>query len=141
MTEEPQETAATELARRWLVNQRSRRGKRGSADWADGDAFDDVLDLMMGDEVDVAWQVVMAMWLLAESEQDQWEIAVGPLEDLLRHHGAELLERVEAMAAADSMFRRALRGIYTRSPITELVSRFGRANVSSPGVDEEPSNL
>src|SRR5215469_9301738 len=123
VTEEPQQTAAMELARRWLVNQRSTHQKPDAADWADPDAFDDVLDLMMGDEPDMAWQVVMAMWQLAESEQDQRGIAVGPLEDLLHHHGAELLGRVEAIVAADPTFRWVLRGIYTHSPITELVSR------------------
>ncbi len=123
MTDELDEAAASDLARRWLANLRSTREEADSSKWSDPEAFDDVLDLMMGDDVVSAWQVAMAMWQQANSDGEQRAIAVGPLETLLRHHGSELLPRVEALAIADPTFSRVLRGIYTHSPIAELVAR------------------
>ena len=98
MTDEPLTTGPLVLARRWLVNQRSMRGESGewfdASQWADPDAFDERL-YRMSDDPETAWHVVMAMWWLAESEADRRAIAVGPLEDLFRRHGAELRQPIQ----------------------------------------------
>jgi hypothetical protein len=39
-------------------------------------------------------------------------LAAGPMEDLLRHHGAAFIERIEDKAAQNPLFRHLLAGVW-----------------------------
>jgi hypothetical protein len=110
-----------ELAWRWLDN---RRASRDGTTEIDLDLDGEVLELMLT-EVDPerGWRVAMALLRAAETDQDVATIAIGPLETLLREHGARFLRRSEELAADDPTFRKALGGVYPHGPIVDLVDR------------------
>jgi len=61
-----------------------------------------------------AWELVTAVLRLSPDERLGFQ-AAGPLEDIVRRWGTELVGRIEAEAAADERFRWALGGIWVRS--------------------------
>lgn len=54
-------------------------------------------------------------------------IAAGPLEDVIKQHGAKVIEAVERYAAADERFRRALSGVWLFDVDRDLFDRIDRA--------------
>ncbi len=61
---------------------------------------------------DVAWALVAELLRRAPDDDRLGAYAVGPLEDLVRLRGPEIVERVEAEARRDPRFRLALGGIW-----------------------------
>ena len=47
-------------------------------------------------------------------------LAAGPVEDLLAHHGDEVIESIERMAKLDPEFRKCLTGVSNNSMSDEL---------------------
>ena len=58
-----------------------------------------------------AWELVTAVLRLSVDERLGLH-AAGPLEDMVRRWGTELVDRIEELAAADERFRWALGGIW-----------------------------
>jgi len=81
-----------------------------TAFWGDGDA-------------DYAWLIVEA---IHEQDPQQHHIEVfsaGPVEDILSHHGAEVIDRVEAKAKQDESFAKVLGGVWPSNLPDELWQR------------------
>src|SRR5262245_23877914 len=69
-------------------------------------AFDRVNELVQGD-ARVGWQIVIA--LVARAPDDALgAIGAGPLEDLIKHHPDEVIERVAGQAQENWRFLQAL---------------------------------
>ena len=69
-----------------------------------------------------AWALVIAVLRLTPDDRSM-HLAAGPLEDLVKCQGAALVDRIEAEAARDERFRRALGGIWLSEadlPMAEL---------------------
>jgi hypothetical protein len=96
------------VARSWLEVQRH------------GWAWERVEHLGEGDPHE-AWSLLGVLVDLADSDELLADIGAGPLEDVLRAHGAELIDEIERKAAADPRFRRAL--AHTHVPVADPVSR------------------
>lgn len=90
---------------------------------------------MLQQHPDAAWPVVLALVAVARDDGDLAVVAAGPIEELLVAHGPRVIERVEAQAARDPRFRRALSGVW-RSEIEETVwARVLSARGNEPGLD------
>jgi hypothetical protein len=78
---------------------------------ADTAAYDALDRIVRRGPPAAGWDLVVRV--LRQSHDDELGLhAAGPLEDLVRHWGAELVDRIEAEAAGDERFRRALGGIW-----------------------------
>ena len=66
---------------------------------------------LIEDEPEVAWGLILALIERAPGGESLSWVAAGPLEDLLCRHGPDLIDRVEALAAADSRFKECLGGV------------------------------
>jgi hypothetical protein len=71
-------------------------------------AFDLVYEILrVGGPADLAWDLVLE--LVCQSPDDELgNTAAGPLEDLVKRHGEELVDRIEAEAKRDERFKWAL---------------------------------
>jgi hypothetical protein len=119
----PDSSEEIELARRWLDNRRADRIDAGPPDLEPDDR---VLELTLTDvDPERGWRVVIALLRAAQTEQDLTDVAIGPLETLLREHGTEFLHRTEQLANSDQRFRKALKMIYPHGDIVDLVHRLG----------------
>jgi len=83
------------------------------------DAVRDIVDL----DQEAAWPLVLELFDRAEGDRMLAFIAAGPLEELIVQHGSQLIDRIEAKAAADKKFRRALSGVWGESGMSEDVLR------------------
>jgi hypothetical protein len=83
------------------------------------------------DEPEVAWGLILDLIERAPDDDALGWVAAGPLEDLLCHHGAELIDRVEALASADARFRRCLSGVWGHTRMDRGV--YERICVAAPG--------
>jgi tetratricopeptide (TPR) repeat protein len=81
------------------------------------------------------WQFILAAVSQAESDDELWEIAAGPVGTLLSGHGEEVIERIEQQAAKDSKFARMLTGVWKWGKMKKeiwLRVRILQANVKDP---------
>ena len=77
----------------------------------DDRAYSIVNDAVLNGPPERAWEIVTT--LLRLSPDDRLGLhAAGPLEDMVRRWGTELVARIENLAAADERFRWALGGIW-----------------------------
>ena len=83
---------------------------------------------------DQQWQFICSAVAQAESDDALRHIAAGPVEHLLGSHGASVIARVEAQAAADGKFARMLTGVWQHTMTDELWARLQaiQARVSDP---------
>ena len=100
----------------------ARNVTRGTADRRLNCAVDAVEDLVRRDP-DAAWAVVVELISRADDDAILAYIAAGPLENLVVLHGTQVIGRIEAHAAADSRFRRALTGIWVEGDVPEEISK------------------
>jgi hypothetical protein len=61
---------------------------------------------------DLCWKLILAVLQADQSDCVLAQLAAGPVEELLIHHGAEMIDRVEERARVDSVFRSMLGGIW-----------------------------
>lgn len=76
-------------------------------DWA----FDEVLDIFDSD-LERAWRLTLVLIEKASNPAALSYVAAGPLEDLLKHFGVAVIERVEEAARRDPKFRLALGDVW-----------------------------
>ena len=69
------------------------------------------------------WLFIREAVAWAETDGELGHVAAGPMEHLLRRHGAEIIDAVEAQAAADPKFARMLGGAWNRGMIEEVSQR------------------
>jgi hypothetical protein len=58
------------------------------------------------------WKFILAAVGHAQSDDELGHIAAGPIEHLLGWHGAKYISAVEAQAASDSKFAKAITGVW-----------------------------
>jgi hypothetical protein len=71
-------------------------------------------------EPEKAWNAIQEIVALDQSDNILAMVGAGPFEDLMVHHGALLIDRVEACARVSPPFRRTL-GVVWRNAISEHV--------------------
>jgi hypothetical protein len=69
------------------------------------------------------WQMVLEAIGQAFDDADLGHIAAGPLEGLLGRHGEETIELIEAEAARDQKFARAVTGVWKYTMSEEIWTR------------------
>jgi hypothetical protein len=83
-----------------------------------------------------AWPLVCTLVDVATNDEELAFVAAGPIEDLLRTHGPEMIERVEAQATASPRFRRALSGVWRTTIPRSVWDRMTAARRDEPGIDD-----
>jgi Family of unknown function (DUF6869) len=99
------------IADGWI---RSWRAEETLDDVTDLDAKEQVYDLVRQDAdrgLDVILKILNRIEALPTVELFQ-VLAAGPLEDLLAHHGSQIIDRVEAQARNDERFNLLLGGVW-----------------------------
>ena len=112
------------VARYWLINWDSSTSdhEKELNSWVD-----DALYAAMQYDADYAFKIIEA---INEQDENQSKIevfAAGPVEDLLVHHGSEVIQKVVALASRDANFARVLGGVWKRDmadSVWELVLRY-----------------
>jgi hypothetical protein len=69
-------------------------------------------DWAVQDYPELAWQAIVTALEQQRMDAHLELLAAGPLEDLLSKHGSAFIDRVEALARADSKFARVLGGVW-----------------------------
>jgi hypothetical protein len=108
--------SAHDWASVWLRHSREHRDEDF---WAWDELFSSVLD-----DPERAWPVILALVQLG-SDGELGTVGAGPIEDLVVKHGRAFIDRIEAEAAGNDRFRKALATIWlnTWQQDPELVSR------------------
>ncbi|MDQ1835158.1 DUF6869 domain-containing protein [Massilia scottii] len=61
---------------------------------------------------EIAFEVILALLSQTENEDVLENLAAGPMEDLVRLHGKEFIQRFEVKASENSKFRELLSGVW-----------------------------
>ena len=88
---------------------------RGELEWAW-----EQLDDLCRTAPDAAWQVIQEIIARDKSDGNLAYVGAGPFEDLLVHHGARFIDRVESCARSDAAFKRML-GVVWKNAIADDV--------------------
>lgn len=105
------------LAECWARGWSSDPAEKKQYDWACMEPVDDARE-----DPERAWSFILLALKTPRCEQHLGVLAAGPLEDLLSHHGAEFIGRVEVEAKADPKFAHVLGGVW-QSQMTDEVWR------------------
>ena len=87
-------------------------------DWAFMEPVDDARE-----NPERAWNFILLALTMPICEPHLGVLAAGPLEDLLSHHGADYIDRVEAEAKANPKFAHVLGGVWKFQMTDEVWSR------------------
>jgi hypothetical protein len=71
-----------------------------------------------------AWAIVVRKIELTDDDELLGDIGANPLEYLIDHHGALLVDAVEAQAKSDQRLRRALSTVWLSERDSDLAKRF-----------------
>src|SRR4051812_5039883 len=83
---------------------------------------------------EIAWAAIMRLLDSALSEKQLGMLASGPIEDLLSHHGAAIIDRLEERARSDAQWRRFLHGVWQLDTSDDIWHRVEKAREQPPGV-------
>ena len=89
------------------------------------------LDRLVRDAPERAWPLIQGAIQRSSSDHVLAFVAAGPLEDLVRLHLGQFVDRIEAVAAADERCRRALSGVWVHDLPVDLEIRLAR--IIGPG--------
>lgn len=78
------------------------------------------LDDLCGTQPDSAWHVIQEIIARDQSDKILADVGAGPFEDLLVHHGARFIDKVESCARSNPAFRRML-GVVWKNAIPDDV--------------------
>jgi len=81
------------------------------------------LDELCWTEPERAWDVIQEIIAQDQSDQILADVGAGPIEDLLVHHGARIIDRVELCARSNSAFTRMLGVVWKKSIPDEVWKR------------------
>jgi hypothetical protein len=83
---------------------------------------------LLDNKPDRAWDFILSLVENSSSDKVIWNIAAGPLEDLLCDYGPIFIDRVEEVATKDQRFRKCLTGVWGSNRMDPSVySRMRRA--------------
>jgi len=117
MSELRNNSRSAELAREYLRHYAA--GNPQDGDWT---AWDEI-NKRVREAPEEAWPVVLHLVSQAEDDAALAYVAAGPLEDLLKHHCPDVIERVERQARTDSRFRHCLAGVWVTLSDKKLEAR------------------
>ena len=69
------------------------------------------------------WQFILKAAKYAESDDELFTIAAGPVEHLLGTHGTDFIDQVEKLAERDAKFSRLLTGVWKHTMTDEVWNR------------------
>lgn len=82
--------------------------------WWTIENFQDLIFSTPSIDPDDAWLCLLRILALEPSEGVIANLAAGPLEDLVNHHGAAFIDRIEAEAQRNPAFRDLMGGVWRR---------------------------
>lgn len=99
------------------------------------------LDDLVNDEPERSWATILAIVRGSETSAERNYCGAYPLEDLIRTHPAQFIERAEALAGRDEKFREALAGtwIALKDVPEPLARRYFRASGGKLRVLDAPA--
>ena len=105
------------VAQYWIANWSDSTSKheKEMASWVN-----DVFYMAMERDSDYSFQLIEAIHELNSEQKFDEVFAAGPVEDLLAHHGPEIIERIEEKARKDPSFAHVLGGVWQNS-MTESI--------------------
>jgi hypothetical protein len=72
----------------------------------------EALDEAVHNNPELAWSVILELAGLVKSQTAIGCLAAGPLEDIIRYHGVEFVDRIEIEAKRNASFRYLLGGVW-----------------------------
>ncbi|MBC7997010.1 MAG: hypothetical protein IAF58_03655 [Leptolyngbya sp.] len=87
-------------------------GGRGSAAHEENWWAISTVMFMTEKEPERLWQFIVAAYPGLNTERMKAVFAAGPIEDLLSHHGEQVIDRIEELALTDDNFRYLLGGVW-----------------------------
>jgi hypothetical protein len=109
-----------ELVRRYLQYAEKRNSGAVDGGGAGYDAWEEVQAVIEGGNIDEALELTCV--LVNEASYDELNyVAAGPVEDLLRFHGPEVVDRILAEASPSPKMRFALHGVWGEGTIDPAV--------------------
>ena len=99
-----------QIARAWIVYQRN---------WW---AYEKAQNLCWRHPVK-AWDLLQHLLELADTMEMILDIGAGPLEDFIRYHAPSYIKRIEALAAKNNRFRKALRIVWIPAGNDDVTKR------------------
>lgn len=109
------------LAECWARGWSTDSVEKDQYDWACMEPVDDARE-----NPERAWSFILLALETPICEPHLGVLAAGPLEDLLSHHGADFIDRVEAQAQANPKFAHMLGGVWQFEMTDEVWSRVQR---------------
>ena len=70
-----------------------------------------------------AWPLIQVLLRVAKTKELIQDLGAGPLEEFIRAHGEQFIERIEDLAAQSDRFRKALRRVWIRGRDDDLTRR------------------
>ena len=83
----------------------------------------EIVDRMTREKPDEAWAIVLALIEAASDELVLANVAAGPLEDLLSHHGKTVIDRIEEAAPRHPKLRGCLEMVWGENRIDPQIRR------------------
>ncbi len=80
---------------------------------------------------EAVWEAVLRLMQRELSEQQITLLAAGPVEDLLAHHGARFIDRIEAEAQRSPAFAQLLGGVWQNTIPSDIWQRVEAARGSN----------
>ncbi len=91
--------------------------------WACSIVMDIVADAPCRTSIEPLWEIILKFLDRDVSDRCFYSFAAGPLEDLLRLHGPEFIDRVEIEARRNPAFRRLMKGVWMGEENKEVTKR------------------
>lgn len=98
------------LAEAWLRYNAGKSNEKNPEAWAG----DRMIDLLFRDP-EAAWQVINLIWRQATDDRTLADLAAGPVESLLAHHGEAFIDRLYLLARREPVFRKMLGAVWRNS--------------------------
>jgi hypothetical protein len=70
-----------------------------------------------------AWPVIVAAIEMTDDEGTLAGLGAGDLENIIRNHGPEFIDRIEQLARTSWRFRRALRAVWADTPVRARIDQ------------------
>jgi len=100
-------------------------------------AWEQITDLVFN-QPETVWPIALELIRRAPSNRILADMAAGPLEDLIRRHTDEFIDRVEDDARRDPKFRLCLTGVWYGKDLSPHVrARIEKYTLSSRTLDDE----
>jgi hypothetical protein len=113
-----------EIATTWLRYGQLSRGERPERLASDALSWaSQTLYQLVRDNPERAWKVIELLLKLDSSEIVLANVAAGPVEDLLVHHGAKFIDRVEQATVSDPVFKKMLGAVWKNNIPADIWNR------------------